>query len=64
MRILHLFFSVSAVIWGVSGIVYRIVMSKKYSVRFLEVETSKLYDLAFWVIVIPFLILGAIIMLL
>ncbi len=64
LTILLLFFSISAVLWGVYGIVFRIVRSIKDSVGFLEVETPFGYNIAFWIIVIPLIILSVLLMLL
>ncbi len=64
LTILLLFFSISAVLWGVYGIVFRIVRSRKESVGFLEIETPFWYNIAFWIIVIPFIILSVLLMLL
>lgn len=63
LTIIHLIISISAVAWGVYGIAYRIFISSKYHIRFLEVETPGWYNAAFWIIIIPFLIVGAVLML-
>lgn len=44
--------------------VFRIVRSIKDSVGFLEVETPFWYNIAFWIIVIPLIILSVLLMLL
>jgi hypothetical protein len=63
LTIIQLIFSISLVAYGVYGIAYRIYISTKYSVKFLYVDMPGWYEIAFWIIVFPFLIIGAILML-
>ena len=55
--VLLLFFSISAVLWGLWGFAYRFYISRKERTNFLYVETPALYQVLFWVIVIPLFIL-------
>ncbi len=63
LNVILLIFSISAVVWGLYGFVYRGVISKKYKIRYLEVEMPALYEILFWVIIIPFFIVSTIIIL-
>lgn len=62
LNVILLVFSISAVIWGVYGFIYRYVVSKKHDIRYLDVEMSTAYQILFWVIIIPMFILSTIVL--
>jgi len=61
LNIIMLILSVMLIIVGLFPILYRLRMMAKYNVRFLDVEDPPQYQIVFWAVVIPFLIVGFIV---
>jgi len=57
IAILLLLFGIAAVGWGRYGPRYRAAISRKHNIRYLDVEMSVFYQIAFWLIVVPLFIL-------